>query len=152
MCIIGPLRKFSCDRETGHKMVSICRNKKSCVVIWKPKVKSKYISPIFPSHFWMTRTELVRVVQHSRILLWSWRANSDIKLLLYYSDPSCPDISEIEDVCWYVVAYTGKQHNTTQSEKDAIQIIILKWVQFQTHWQNIHIPDILFMTTIHHKQ
>jgi hypothetical protein len=46
--------------------------------------------------------------------------------LLYYSDPSCPDISEIEDVCRYVVAYTGKRHNTTQSEKDAIQNIILR--------------------------
>jgi hypothetical protein len=40
------------------------------------------------SHFRMTRTELVRVVQHSRILLRSWRANSDIKQLLYYSDSS----------------------------------------------------------------
>jgi hypothetical protein len=78
------------------------------------------------SNFRMTCTELVRVVQHSRILLRSWSANSDIKLLLYYSDPSCPCISEIEDVCRYVVAYTGKQHNTTQSEKDAIQNIILK--------------------------
>ncbi len=104
------------------------------------------------SHFWMTCTESVRVVQHSRILLRTWRANSDIKLLLYYSDPSCPDISRIEDVCWYVVTYTKKQHNTTQSEKDAIQNIILKWVQSRTHWQNIHIPNILFMTTIHHKQ
>jgi hypothetical protein len=78
------------------------------------------------SHFRMTRTESVRVDQHSRILLRIWRVNSDIKLLLYYSDPSCPDISKIEDVCQYVVAYTGKRHNTTQSEKDAIQNIILK--------------------------
>jgi len=33
---------------------------------------------------------------------------------------------EIEKVCRYVVAYTGKRHNTTQSEKDAIQNIILR--------------------------
>jgi len=64
--------------------------------------------------------------QSQHLLLRGWRANSDIKLLLYYSDPSCPDISEIEDVCRYVVAYTGKRHNTTQSEKDAIQNIILR--------------------------
>jgi hypothetical protein len=51
------------------------------------------------SYFQMTRIQLVRVVQHSRILLRGWRANSDIKLLLYYSDPSCLDISEIEDGC-----------------------------------------------------
>ncbi len=103
------------------------------------------------SHFWMTCTESVRVVQRSIILLRSWRANRDIKLLLYYSDPSCPDISKIEDVCRYVVAYTGKRHNTTQSEKDAIQNIILEWVQSQTHWQNIQILNILFMTTIHNE-
>ncbi len=74
----------------------------------------------------MTKTQSVRVAQHSRTLLRGWRANSNIKLLLYYSDCSCPDISEIEDVCQYVVAYTGKQQNTTQSEKDAIQNIILR--------------------------
>ncbi len=78
------------------------------------------------SNFQMTRTQSVRVVQHSRTLLRGWRANSDIKLLLYYSDPSFPDISEIEGVCRYIVACTGKQHNTTQSEKDAIQNIILR--------------------------
>jgi hypothetical protein len=77
-------------------------------------------------HFRMTRTESVRVVQHSRILSRSWRANSHIKPLLYYSDPSCPDIGKIEDVCQYVVAYTGKRHNTTQSKKDVIQNIMLK--------------------------
>ncbi len=101
------------------------------------------------SHFWMTWTKSVRVVQHSRTLLRSWRANSDIKQLLYYSDPSFPGISKIEDVCQYVVAYTGKWHNTTQSEKDAIQNIILKWVLSRTHWQNIHILNILFMIPIH---
>lgn len=74
----------------------------------------------------MKRTHSKRVVQHSRTLLRSWRANCDIKLLIYYSDPSCPDINEIEDVCRYVVAYTGKRHSTSQSEKDAIQNIILK--------------------------
>ncbi len=30
-CIIGKKQKFRCDIETGHKMVSICRNKKSYV-------------------------------------------------------------------------------------------------------------------------
>jgi hypothetical protein len=78
------------------------------------------------SHFRMTRTQSVRAVQHSRTLLRGWRANIDIKLLLYYSDPTFPDISKIEDVCQYVVAYTGKQHNTTQFEKDAIQNTILR--------------------------
>ncbi len=78
------------------------------------------------SHFIMRRTESVRVVQHSRMLLRGWRANCNIKLLLYYSNPNCPDISEIEDVLRYVVSYSGKRHNTSQAETDAIQNIIMK--------------------------
>jgi hypothetical protein len=73
----------------------------------------------------MKRTQSVRLVQHSKSLLKAWRANCDIKLLLYYSNPSHPDICEIEDVCKYAVAYTSKLHNTTQEEKDAIQNIIM---------------------------
>jgi hypothetical protein len=59
------------------------------------------------SHFRMRRPKSVRVVQHSRTLLRGWWANCNIKLLLYYSNPNCPDISEIEDVSRYVVSYTG---------------------------------------------
>jgi hypothetical protein len=74
----------------------------------------------------MRRTKSVRVVQHSRTLIWGWGVNCDIKLLLCYSNPNCPDISEIEDVSRYVVSYTGKRHNTSQAEIDAIQNIIMK--------------------------
>jgi hypothetical protein len=76
-------------------------------------------------HFRMRRTKSVRVVQHSRTLLQGWRANCNIKLLLYYMNPNCPDISEIEDVSRYVVSYTGKRHNTSQAEIDAIKNIIM---------------------------
>jgi hypothetical protein len=55
-------------------------------------------------HFRMRRTHSVHLVQHSKSLLKAWRTNCDIKLLLYYSNPSHPDIREIEDVCKYVVA------------------------------------------------
>ncbi len=75
------------------------------------------------SHFRMKRTKSFRVVQHSRTLLRGWRANCDIKLLLYYSNPYCPDISEIQDVSRYVASYMGKRHNTSQAEIDAIQSI-----------------------------
>jgi hypothetical protein len=78
------------------------------------------------SHFQMKRTKSFRVLQHSRTLLRGWRANSDIKLLLYYSNSNRPDISEIEDVSRYVVSYTGKRHNTSQAEIDAILNIIMK--------------------------
>jgi hypothetical protein len=77
-------------------------------------------------HFRMKRTKSVRVVQHSRTLLKGWRANCDIKLLLYSLIPHSPGISEIEDVSRYVVSYMGKRHNTSQAEIDAIQNIIMK--------------------------
>lgn len=76
--------------------------------------------------FRMKRTHSNRVVQHSRTLLKSWRANCDIKLLLYFSNPDFPDIGEIEDVCKYVVAYTGKRNQTSRQEKDAIQNLITR--------------------------
>ena len=76
------------------------------------------------NQFRMKRTHSTRVVQHSRTLLRGWRANCDIQLLLYFSNPKLPDIGEIEDVCKYVVAYTGKKNNTTQQEKSSIQNII----------------------------
>jgi hypothetical protein len=78
------------------------------------------------SHFRMRRTHLVCLVQHSKYLIKAWRANCDAKLLLYFTNPTCPDLREIEDVCRYVVAYTGKRHNTSQDEKEAIQNIIMK--------------------------
>jgi hypothetical protein len=76
------------------------------------------------THFRMRRTKSVCLVQHSKFILKAWRANCDVKLLLYFSDPTSPDLREIEDVCCYVVAYTGKRHNTSQVEKEAIQNII----------------------------
>jgi hypothetical protein len=76
------------------------------------------------THFRMRRTKSVHLVQHSKFILKAWRANCDVKLLLYFSDPTSPDLREIEDVCRYVVAYTGKRHNTSQDEKEAIQNII----------------------------
>jgi len=36
-----------------------------------------------------------------------------------------PDIGEIEDICKYVVAYTGKRSHTSQQEKTAIQDLII---------------------------
>ena len=67
-----------------------------------------------------------KFIQTSLDCVQRWRANCDIKLLLYFSDPSSPDLREIEDVCRYVVAYTGKRHNTTQDEKEAIQNLIME--------------------------
>ncbi len=77
------------------------------------------------THFKMRRTKSVRLDKHSKFILKAWRANCDVKLLLYFSDPMSPDLREIEDVCHYFVAYTSKRHNTSQDKKEAIQNIIM---------------------------
>ena len=76
--------------------------------------------------FRMKRTKSLQAVQHSKTMLKGWRGNCDIKLLLYFSDPNLPDIGEIEDVCKYVVAYTGKRNHSSQHEKTAIQDLITR--------------------------
>ncbi len=75
-------------------------------------------------YFRMKRTHSKQAVQHSRTLLRGWQENCDIKLLLYFSNLNLPDIGKIEDVCKYVVAYTGKRNHTSQQEKTAIQDLI----------------------------
>lgn len=77
-------------------------------------------------HFLMQRTKSKLLTQHSKTLLQAWRGNCDIKLLLYFSDPDFPDIGEIEEVCRYVVAYTGKKHHTCKQEKETIRDLIMR--------------------------
>ena len=75
-----------------------------------------------------SQSKTKRAVQHSKTMLKRWCSNCNIKLLLYFSDPNLPDIGEIEDVCKYVLAYTGKMNHTCQQEKTAIQDLITRWV------------------------
>lgn len=75
-------------------------------------------------HFQMKRTKSRKAVQHSKTLLQGWRGNCDIQLLIYRSHPNKPDISEIENVCKYVVAYASKKNHTSKKEKEAVQNII----------------------------
>ena len=75
-------------------------------------------------HFQMRRTKSRKAVQHSQLMLQSWRGNVDIQLLLYRSHPNKPDVSEIENVCKYVVAYASKKNHTSKKEKEAMQNII----------------------------
>ena len=77
-------------------------------------------------HFRLIRTKSRKVVQHSKSLLQAWRGNCDVQLLIYRSHPDKPDITEIENVCKYVVAYASKKNHTTKEEKEAIQNIILR--------------------------
>ena len=77
-------------------------------------------------HLVMKREHSKRIVQHSKLCLLPWRANIDCQIIVYRSDPNCPDISEIEGVCRYVVAYAGKRYKTMKQEKEAMQNIILE--------------------------
>lgn len=58
-----------------------------------------------------------RLTQSSTDLLRSWRANCDVQLLIYDSDPSNPNLREITRVIDYVVGYTCKGGTTLQEER-----------------------------------
>jgi len=44
--------------------------------------------------------------------LQSWRANCDVSILIYDSDPSFPDVNEITNVTDDVVSYACKGNGT----------------------------------------
>ena len=46
-------------------------------------------------------------LQSSMTLLQSWRANCDVKILLYDTDPNYPNLTEKSTVCDYLGSYTG---------------------------------------------
>ena len=65
-----------------------------------------------------------RMMQVSLDALQSWRANCDIQLILYDSDPKQPNLEEISKVCDYVVSYTCKGNMRQQTEKNLFKDII----------------------------
>ena len=69
-----------------------------------------------------------RFNQSSMVMLQSWRANSDVKVLLYNSHPMCPDLREISRVSEYVVAYTCKGHMTLTQERSIISTTLKRYV------------------------
>ena len=75
------------------------------------------------------RLELPRnnkmTVQSSLYLLQGWRANCDIQLILYDSDPTNPDCEELAKVTDYVVAYASKGNYSLQGEKEIFKSYIL---------------------------
>ena len=76
-------------------------------------------------HLHLPRLHSRSVVQHSRHVLNAWRANADVQLLIYRSNPDIPDVGEIEAVSKYCTAYAGKTHHTTREEINTIQDVIL---------------------------
>jgi hypothetical protein len=63
-----------------------------------------------------------RILQSSLFCLQSWRANCDISIMIYGSDPKFPDLYEIAEVTDYVVvSYACKGNAAYAIEKQQIK-------------------------------
>jgi len=67
-----------------------------------------------------------RLNQTSLYCLQSWRANCDMKILLYKTNPSKPDMSEIARVSDYIVGYCCKGNNTQAIERKTVKDFIMR--------------------------
>ena len=66
-----------------------------------------------------------RTVQSSLSFVQSWRANCDIQILLYDSDPKCPNPEDIGRVTDYIVAYACKGNETIVQERQQMKALIM---------------------------
>ena len=64
--------------------------------------------------------------QTSLPLLQSWRANVDVKILIYDHDPRFIDSEDIANVVNYIVSYISKGNQSFTEEKNMISNVILK--------------------------
>jgi hypothetical protein len=76
-------------------------------------------------HLFLCRSHSNKINQHSRHVLQAWRANTDVQLIIYRSNPDIPDVREIEAVCRYCTSYASKAHQTTKEEINTIQDVII---------------------------
>ena len=67
-----------------------------------------------------------RMNQSSFTALRSWRANCDVQLIIYDSDPEYPNLDEIAKISDYVVSYTCKGNLRKQTEKGMMKEIVHK--------------------------
>ena len=67
-----------------------------------------------------------KMVQSSMDIVRSWRANCDVQILLYKSDPMRPDPAEIAKITDYIVAYACKGNATMATERKQIREIIMR--------------------------
>jgi hypothetical protein len=71
-----------------------------------------------------------RLNQTSKDIIQSWRANCDIQILIYESDPDNPNVKEIARVTDYVVSYNTKGNSTWLEEVTTSKSIILNTEPF----------------------
>ena len=76
--------------------------------------------------FCLKRKNTRRMNQTSLPLLQSWRANVDVKILIYDHDPRFIDSEDIANVVNYIVSYISKGNQSFTAEKDIITDVILK--------------------------
>jgi hypothetical protein len=65
-----------------------------------------------------------RMVQSSLFLTPVWRANNDVQLLLYDSDPTNPDLFEIGKVTDYIISYACKGNMKTETEVQVLNTLV----------------------------
>ena len=58
-------------------------------------------------------------------MLQSWRANCDVQILIYNSDPKTPDVTDIARVTDYIVSYACKGNATLQEEREQTKAMIV---------------------------
>ena len=75
-------------------------------------------------HLHMKRSHSKRLVQHSIDLLRIWRANIDVKCLLFDTNPKFPNMREIDAIICYIAGYTVKKNKTLKEENQMIQDLI----------------------------
>ena len=81
--------------------------------------------------------------QISTVLVQSWRANCDIQLLLYDSDPYNPNLAEFAKVADYIVSYITKGNIGYLVEQKIMKELIQKWV----FWKDKVLKQILIIAT-----
>ena len=59
-----------------------------------------------------THNRRLNTLQTPMYLAHGWRANCDMQILLYKSDPLCPDPADIAQVTDYIVSYAFKGDET----------------------------------------
>ena len=57
-----------------------------------------------------------------------WRANGDVQLLLYQSNPRNPDLLEMSKVTDYFVSYACKGNLRMESEVNVLSSLVIRYV------------------------
>ena len=131
-CVMHKCNKF-CLRKMGKKNSYYCRM--NCGILdnetnQTPGFQLQDVDTLTVDSIGIKRLALQRnskrMNQSSFTALRSWRANCDVQLIIYDSDPEYPDLDEIAKISDYVVSYTCKGNIRKQTEKGMMKEIIQK--------------------------